>query len=208
MKARRDFSRNEPGDFFDTRLSELFTEGKDELIVQHMMYAPEAEAGCPMCSMWADAFDAVAPHLNDRTNFVIIARADIATLRDWARRRGWRNVRLLSSHDCAFNQDYNVEIEPARQLPAVSVFVRSGDGAIHHSYMTEASLVENPPSGHRLLLACLESVGSLYPRAAEIGCRSRSTTNFWLSFPVAGSINRNVRTTPAAVSSDSERKFS
>ncbi len=47
-----DLSRNAESDFFETRLSELFPDGRDQLIVQHMMFAPEAEQACPMCSMW------------------------------------------------------------------------------------------------------------------------------------------------------------
>ena len=54
-----DLSRNQPSDFVDTRLSELFRDGVNELVVDHMMFAPEAESGCPMCSMWADGYDAV-----------------------------------------------------------------------------------------------------------------------------------------------------
>lgn len=142
LEGPADLSRNEPSDFFETRLSELFDGGADELVVQHLMFGPDWEKGCPMCSMWADGFDGVAHHLNDRVNFVVVARAPLAKLRDWGRRRGWRRLRLLSSYDSTFNADFGVEIEPDRQLPALSVFTRDDGGDIYHFYTTEGSLVE------------------------------------------------------------------
>ena len=76
-----DLSRNDPADFFETRFSDLFAPEKDRLIVQHLMFAPDAEQGCPMCSMWTDGFNAVAPHIAARVNFAVAAKADIAKLR-------------------------------------------------------------------------------------------------------------------------------
>jgi predicted dithiol-disulfide oxidoreductase (DUF899 family) len=53
-----DLRNNDPSHFFDTRFSTLFQDGKDTLIVDHLMYAPKNERACPMCSMWADGYDA------------------------------------------------------------------------------------------------------------------------------------------------------
>lgn len=136
-----DLSRGAEGDFFDTRLSELFGE-KRELLVQHMMFAPGAEAGCPMCSMWADGLDAVAHHLGDRVSLALIARTELSNLRAWGRRRGWRRLRLLSSCQSSFNADFGVELAPDRQLPAFSVFTRDEAGDVYHFYTTEGSLAE------------------------------------------------------------------
>ena len=44
----------------DVRLSELFSTGKDALIVVHLMYAPEDESAC---TMWADGYNGIAQHL-------------------------------------------------------------------------------------------------------------------------------------------------
>jgi predicted dithiol-disulfide oxidoreductase (DUF899 family) len=136
-----DLSQNADADCFETRLSELFGD-KSDLIVQHMMFAPEWEQGCPMCSMWADAFDGIAHHVADRASFAVVARAPIRRLREWGRRRGWHRLRLLSSHDNTFNRDFGTEITPDRQLPALSIFTRDELGGIHHFYTTEASLTE------------------------------------------------------------------
>ncbi len=143
-----DLTRNNESDFFDTRFTELFADGKNQLIVDHMMFAPESERGCPMCSMWADSYDSAHPHISDKVNFVLVARAPIAKLRDWGRQRGWRNIRLLSSHDNDFNPDMGVELAIDRQLPGNSVFVRDESGDIYHSLSTEGSLVERH---HRMM---------------------------------------------------------
>ena len=129
----------DPAHAFDTRLSELFAEGLDHLIVIHLMYGPEMERACPMCSMWADSYNAVVRHVTQRANLVLVAKIDLETLRGWARERGWDRLRLLSSAENSFNEDFLVE-QSGRQLPAVSVFSREGDGTIRHFYTTQASL--------------------------------------------------------------------
>jgi predicted dithiol-disulfide oxidoreductase (DUF899 family) len=142
---------------FETRLSQLF-DGKPELIVQHMMFAPEWEQGCPMCSMWADGLDGIAHHVGDKVAFALIARAPIRRLREWGRQRGWRRLRLLSSHDNTFNRDCGTELTPERQLPGLSVFTRDDDGGISHFYTTEAALEER----HHRAMDLFTPVWSLY----------------------------------------------
>jgi predicted dithiol-disulfide oxidoreductase (DUF899 family) len=96
--------------------------------------------------MWADSYDAVAQHVGNKVNFVLVARVEIEKLRQWARGRGWGKIRLLSSHGNSFNRDFLVEDEQGGQKPGVSVFSRGADGKIHHFYSTEASL---GPGHHR-----------------------------------------------------------
>jgi predicted dithiol-disulfide oxidoreductase (DUF899 family) len=152
-----DLTRNADSDMFETRLSQLF-DGKSELIVQHMMFAPEWEQGCPMCSMWADGLDGIAHHVGDKVAFALIARAPIRRLREWGRQRGWRRLRLLSSHDNTFNRDCGTELTPERQLPGLSVFTRDEDGGISHFYTTEAALEER----HHRAMDLFTSVWNLY----------------------------------------------
>ena len=121
----------------DVRLSELFSTGKDALIVVYLMYAPEDESACPMCTMWADGYNGIAQHLLDRVSLAVVARAEIGKFRRWGRGRGrgWRNLRLLSSLDNTFNADFAVESDGGKsQFPAIIVFVRGEDGGIRHHY--------------------------------------------------------------------------
>jgi predicted dithiol-disulfide oxidoreductase (DUF899 family) len=143
-EGSRDLGGQDPASERDVRLSELFAPGKDELIVIHFMFGADKETPCSMCTLWADGYNGVAPHVADKVNFVLVGKAEIGKLRAWARGRGWSNLRLLSSHDNSFNRDYLMETEEGGQRPGVSVFVRDPRGVIHHSYTTE--MVFNP--GH------------------------------------------------------------
>jgi len=135
-----DINDDSPANFRDVRLSQLFAPGKDRLIIDHMMWAASDKLPCPMCNMWADGYAAIAPHISDKVNFALVAKVDLVTLRQWARSRGWNKIRLLSSHDNAFNKDFLMEEDAGRQRPGVSVFSRAADGKIYHFYTTEASL--------------------------------------------------------------------
>src|SRR5438067_9554736 len=46
-------------------LPELFA-GRRQLIVYHFMFGPNDEEGCPSCSFWADNFNGIVVHLNQR----------------------------------------------------------------------------------------------------------------------------------------------
>ena len=52
-----------PGQFKNVRLSELFAPGKNRLIVDHMMWGATDMSACPMCTMCADGYNAIAPHV-------------------------------------------------------------------------------------------------------------------------------------------------
>ena len=56
-----DLEQDEP--LRETRLAELFDEGRDDLIVVHFMFEQSWEKGCPMCTMWAHGYDAIADYI-------------------------------------------------------------------------------------------------------------------------------------------------
>lgn len=140
-----DLARNDPSEFFDTTLPQLFQAGKNSLIVYHFMYGPDWDKGCPMCSMFLDGFNAVMRHANDHTSVAVIARAEIGQIREWGMMRGWRNLRLLSSNGTTFSQDFGMDRD-GDQYPGVSVFTKDAHGEIRHRYTGSAFLGE---SGNR-----------------------------------------------------------
>ena len=77
-----------------------------------------------------------ALHVNNRTNFVVVAKSPIQRMRNVARERGWKHHRLLSSEGTSFNRDYRGEDEDGNQQPALNVFTRR-KGKIYHTYNTE-----------------------------------------------------------------------
>ena len=56
-------------------LGDLF-KGRSQLVVQHVMFAPDWNDACKSCSFWADGFERMIPHLAARdTTMVAISRA-------------------------------------------------------------------------------------------------------------------------------------
>ena len=146
-----DLSRNGPEDFKETKLSELFAPGKNELFIYHLMYGPDWEEACPMCTLWCTGLNGIARYFTERANFAVVAKADVGKLRDYARVRGWNNLRLLSSHDSTFNRDLEAEEPDGGQNPGVSVLVRGDDGKIRHFYSKWAPMDDNNNRGIDLL---------------------------------------------------------
>jgi predicted dithiol-disulfide oxidoreductase (DUF899 family) len=136
-------------------LAELFA-GRSQLIVYHFMFSPESDAGCRGCSFWADSYNGILPHLQQRdVSFAAVSRAPLAKLQGFAARMGW-TFKWVSSANNDFNYDYQVSFRPedvARgtatynytsyqgtgpDMPGFSVFFKDADGDIFHTYSTYA----------------------------------------------------------------------
>lgn len=124
------------GEVHTVRFSELFRDGKSTLLVYSFMYAPEAGKPCPSCTSILDGLNGQARHFLDRINFVAVAKAPIGKFRDWARERGWHNLRLLSSCKNSYNRDYFGESPEGNQWPTLNVFSKKESGIVHF-YDTE-----------------------------------------------------------------------
>jgi predicted dithiol-disulfide oxidoreductase (DUF899 family) len=134
------------------RLSELFEDGKDTLVLYSFMFIPGAaglplEVACPSCTSIIDAVDGQAPHLTQLINLAVAAKVPIAQFREHARTRGWRNIRLLSTANTTYNHDYHTETPEGSQRPIATVFVRR-DGAIHHFWSSELAFAPASPGQH------------------------------------------------------------
>ena len=116
------------------RLSDLFTGPNRSVVIYHLMYGKRQATPCPMCTMWIDGYNGVAQHIAQNVDFAIAAAADPPMLRQHARNRGWRNLRLLSAGDNTFKYDLMSEDRDGVQDSTISVFTRDRDGAIRHFY--------------------------------------------------------------------------
>ncbi|MGQ0546788.1 MAG: DUF899 family protein [Betaproteobacteria bacterium] len=116
-------------------LSQLFTRG-DTLVAYSFMYGPKMEKACPMCTSMLDGLDGDAQHIAQRASLVVIAKSPLARIREHARSRGWRNLKLLSSQNNSYNRDYHGEDAEGRQMPMLNVF-RKHDGKVKHFYGSE-----------------------------------------------------------------------
>jgi predicted dithiol-disulfide oxidoreductase (DUF899 family) len=134
-------------------LSELF-DGRSQLIVYHFMFGPSWDAGCPNCSFWADNFNRITIHLNQRdVTMIAISRAPYNKIAAYQKRMGWE-FNWVSSYNSDFNFDYHVSFtqkELARkeafynyiaqdtgvsEKEGVSVFYKNPAGQIFHTYST------------------------------------------------------------------------
>jgi len=136
-------------------LGDLF-KGRPQLVVQHVMFAPEWDAACKSCSFWADGYERMVPHLAARdTTMVAISRAPVAKLEGFKTRMGW-TFDWVSSGNNDFNYDYGVSFTREQmdsgeaqynfgttppygdEVPGISVFYRDETGAVFHTYSTFA----------------------------------------------------------------------
>jgi len=133
------------------RLSELFRVPGRPLILMHFMFGKAQQHPCPMCTSWADGYDGILPHLAQRADFVLFVAGDPGVFGEYARRRGWRNVRIVSAGDSTLKRDLGFETEEGGQHPGLSVFERDADGSIRHFYSQSATLGEAGFRGMDLL---------------------------------------------------------
>ncbi|MGA9170039.1 MAG: thioredoxin family protein [Nitrososphaeraceae archaeon] len=136
-------------------LSELFN-GRSQLIVYHFMFHPSWDAGCSSCSFWADNFNEIIVHLNERdVTMIAVSRAPYNKLAAYEKRLGW-NFKWVSSYNTDFNFDYNISFRPEEiakkegiynftiqdphspEREGVSVFYKDSEGRIFQTYSAYA----------------------------------------------------------------------
>jgi predicted dithiol-disulfide oxidoreductase (DUF899 family) len=149
-------------------LAELFA-GCSQLIVYHFMFAPDWETGCKSCSFWADNFNAIIPHLNQRdVSVAAVSRAPLHKLQAFAARMGW-SFKWVSAAKSDFNYDYQVSFRPEElsrgtavynyahfggsmtDMPGLSVFLRDTAGGIFHTYSTYSRGIDPMNAAYQLL---------------------------------------------------------
>jgi predicted dithiol-disulfide oxidoreductase (DUF899 family) len=131
------------------RLSELFAGERPYLILYHLMYWAKDDEFCPMCSLWIDGFNGIAPHVTQRANFVIASRAPFDTLQAWGAHREWDRLRLLSDDGSSFARDIDAEDAEGNPDSTVVVFAKDGD-RVRHVY-TAHPMLEDRERGIDLL---------------------------------------------------------
>jgi predicted dithiol-disulfide oxidoreductase (DUF899 family) len=129
----------------DVRLSDLFAPGQDTLVLYNFMYGPEMAEACPMCTSFLDGLDGNARHITRQAGLAVVAKSPLPRVREYAARRGWTHLRMLSSADSTFNRDYHGEDENADQESIIHVFAKSPDGTVRHRYSSEQVFTQPDP---------------------------------------------------------------
>jgi predicted dithiol-disulfide oxidoreductase (DUF899 family) len=168
----------------DVRLSELFGPGKDSLVIYSFMFPrdphderpgptegqsarlPLAQGPCPSCVALLDQLDGAAEHAGQHLNLMIVAKAPPAHIVGFARDRGWRRLRLLSSASNTYNWDYLAESAEGSQRPMLNVFHRDGT-AIRHFWGSELFYAPTEPGQEPRHVGTLEPLWNLFDLTPE-----------------------------------------
>jgi predicted dithiol-disulfide oxidoreductase (DUF899 family) len=140
-------------------LADLFGD-HGQLIVHHLMYAPEWNAACPSCSFQAEHIDGPARHLaHHNVTVIAVSRAPLPKILAYQKRMGW-HFEWASSFASDFNYDFHVsftkeQIDQRRidynfgtittdgrymseELPGLSAFLKNEAGEVLLTYSTYA----------------------------------------------------------------------
>lgn len=128
------------------RLSQLFGDKRDLVLIHNM------GKGCSYCTLWADGFNGVVPHLEDRAAFVVCTPDSPETQVQFADSRGWK-FSMVSGHGSTFIEDMGFRGEKS-WMPGVSTFHRAADGKIYRVARAEFGPFD-PFSGIWHLIALL-----------------------------------------------------
>jgi predicted dithiol-disulfide oxidoreductase (DUF899 family) len=153
-------------------LADLFN-GRDQLVVHHLMYGPEWNAACPSCSFQAEHIDGPAQHLSHQNvRIVAVSRAPLPKILAYKKRMGW-HFEWVSSFGSDFNYDFHVsftkeQIDQRRidynsgrittdghyineELPGLSVIMKDENGELLLTYSTYARGLDMPRGTHHYL---------------------------------------------------------
>lgn len=161
------------------RLRDLFG-GLPQLIVQHFMFDPDWDSGCPSCAESAGEITAALLSQLETagTAFAVVSLAPFGKLHAYQAERGW-TFPWYSSFGSSFNYDYHVTLDervapvvynyqPKAQIlatgevdhvldttipvevPGISCFLRKGQ-RIFHTYSAYARGIEQVGHAHNLL---------------------------------------------------------
>jgi predicted dithiol-disulfide oxidoreductase (DUF899 family) len=168
----------------DVRLSQLFAPGKDSLLIYSFMFPRDPgddrpgpaggesarlrleEGPCPSCVALLDQLDGAVEHAEEHVNFVAIAKAPLERVLTFARERGWRRLRLLSSAGTTYNRDYLGETAEGAQRPMLNVFQRDGT-TIRHFWGSELFYAPTDPGQDPRHVGTLEPVWNLFDLTPE-----------------------------------------
>ena len=143
----------------EASLLDLF-EGRRQLIVYHLMWRWDLDAGCPSCSFLVDNIGHLSHLHAANTTLAVVSRGPWANIERFKARMGW-TVPFYSSFGSDFNYDFHVTLDEAiapveynyrdraelvqagqswateGEQPGTSVFLRDGD-SIFHTYSSYA----------------------------------------------------------------------
>jgi predicted dithiol-disulfide oxidoreductase (DUF899 family) len=145
--------------------------GCRQLVVHHVMFGPDWDAACPVCTEYTSEFtDALITRLHARdTAFAMVCRAPLAKIAAWTDGRGWA-LPWYSSYGSDFNYDFQVTLDKTvpqltynyrpessllgeaqtTEMPGASCFLRDRDN-IFHTYSAYARGLDHVDLAYAIL---------------------------------------------------------
>jgi predicted dithiol-disulfide oxidoreductase (DUF899 family) len=117
------------------RMSHLFGD-KNTLVLYSMMFGPQREKACPMCTAMLTSWEGTARNLREQVSIAVTARSPIERLLAFKKERGWQNLPIYSDTKGDYTRAY-VDTDDG-DMPALNIFTRSG-GTIRHFWSGEMS---------------------------------------------------------------------
>jgi predicted dithiol-disulfide oxidoreductase (DUF899 family) len=168
----------------DVKLSQLFEPGRDSLVIYSFMFPrdpadkrpgpptgetarlPLEEGPCPSCVALLDQLDGAVAHAAQHLNFVVAAKSPLPRVVTFAKERGWRRLRLLSSAGNTYNLDYLAEGPGGVQRPMLNVFHRDGE-RIRHFWGSELLFAPTDPGQDPRHVGTIEPLWNLFDFTPE-----------------------------------------
>lgn len=101
------------------RLSQAFGKHQDLIVVHNM------GTGCPYCTLWADGFVSLLPHLQNRAGFLVVSPDPVATQKKFKKSRGW-TFPMASAHGTSFFSDMGFADKEGNPWPGFTTFRKKG----------------------------------------------------------------------------------
>ena len=163
------------------RLSELFGD-HPSILLYSFMYGPERDEPCNGCTHTLDGWDGSVLHADQRFPTYAVAKSPIARLQALARKRGWRNLKLLSTAGNDYSHHYfgdTSKFGPAMRAergyeagknwdePMYNVFRKDADGTVRHFWGSELLYVQEEPGQHHRAGDLVDPVWGLLDMSPE-----------------------------------------
>jgi predicted dithiol-disulfide oxidoreductase (DUF899 family) len=166
------------------RLSELFATGKDSLVIYSFMFPRDPgddspgpasgqtallkleESPCPSCTALLDQLDGAAEHAGQHLNLAVVAKTSLPWLLTFAKERGWRRLRTLSSAANTYNRDYHAETAGGTQRPMLNAFHRDGE-TVRHFWGSELLFAPRDPGQDPRHVGTIEPLWNLFDLTRE-----------------------------------------
>lgn len=107
-----------------TKLSEMFGTHKYLVLIHNMGIE------CKYCTMWANGFEGIYKHFNDKSGFVLINHDSVPTQIEFAKKSGW-SFPIYSATESSFSKDLGFTDEKNSPWPGVSTFKKDDSGKIY-----------------------------------------------------------------------------